>query len=331
VAVETIERSTRAQAKLIDEILDVSRIVTGKLQLAVVPVNIRAVVEAALEAIRPSITAKGIELHVAFDEIPTPPLGDAARLQQVIWNLLSNSVKFTPSGGAIYVGLDQSSPTTLTISVRDSGCGIPRRFLPHIFERFRQADSSSTRTHGGLGLGLAIVKNIVELHGGSVLAESEGEGKGSTFKIMLPVVPGPVAAASPVAEASAPLALSGISVLLVEDEDDTRYMLSQALQSFGASVTAVRSAAAAIEAMHTSAPTVVVSDIGMPDEDGYSLMLKIRSGVIERLKDVPAIALTGYARPEDRDQVLAAGYGFHIAKPVDPIVVVRTVREAAGR
>jgi len=332
VAVDTIERSTRAQAKLIDEILDVSRIVTGKLQLNVAAVNIRAVVEAALETIKPSITAKGIALHVALDEIAAPPLGDAARLQQVIWNLLSNSVKFTPSGGAIYVGLDQPSSSQVRISVRDSGSGIARRFLPHIFERFRQAERSSSRAHGGLGLGLAIVKNIIELHGGTVLAESDGEGKGSTFTITLPVVSAPaVAAAATFSEANAPLALSGISVLLVEDEDDTRYMLSAALQSFGAHVTAVRSVSAAIDAMQSSTPTVLVSDIRMPDEDGYSLMIRIRSGAIERMRNVPAIALTAYARPEDRDQILAAGFGYHIAKPVDPIVVVRTVREAAGR
>jgi signal transduction histidine kinase/ActR/RegA family two-component response regulator len=331
IAIETIERSTRAQAKLIDEILDVSRIVTGKLQLVVAPVNIRAIVEAALETIRPSIAAKGIELQVNLDDVTGQPLGDAARLQQVIWNLLSNSVKFTPSGGAIHVGLEEPDAKSVRITVRDSGCGIGRRFLPHIFERFRQADSSSSRTHGGLGLGLAIVKNIVELHGGTVHAESEGEGKGSTFTITLPVVAGVAATASPAIETSATLALSGISVLLVEDEDDTRYMLSAALQSFGARVTAVRSAAAALEAAQTATPTVLVSDIAMPDEDGYSLLLKLRSSSVERLKTVPAIALTAYARPEDREQILAAGFGFHITKPVDPISIVRAVREAAGR
>jgi signal transduction histidine kinase/CheY-like chemotaxis protein len=332
VAVETIERSTRAQAKLIDEILDVSRIVTGKLQLIATPVQIRGVVDAALETIRPSITAKGIELHIAFDDITGLPLGDAARLQQVIWNLLSNSVKFTPPGGSIYVGLDQPVPSQMRIFVRDTGCGIPRKFLPHIFERFRQADSSSSRTHGGLGLGLAIVKSIVELHGGSVFAESEGEGQGSTFTITLPLIAGPaVTPSASFSETSSPLALSGISVLLVEDEDDTRYMLSAALQSFGARVTAVRSVAAAMDAMQSSTPTVVVSDIAMPGEDGYALMMRIRSGTIERVRGVPAIALTAYARPEDRDKILAAGFGYHLAKPVDPFVVVKTVREAAGR
>lgn len=331
LAVDTIERSTRAQAKLIDEILDVSRIVTGKLQLAIAPMRIRPIVEAALEAIRPSIVAKGIELEADFSEITGQPLGDGERLQQVISNLLSNSVKFTPAGGAIRVSVEQPSPDQVNIVVRDTGCGVPRKFLPYIFERFRQADSSTSRTHGGLGLGLAIVKSIVELHGGSVLAESEGEGKGATFTIALPIAPGPtVAPATDTREASSPLALSGISVLLIEDEDDTRYMLSAALQSFGARVTAVRSVAAAIDAIRAATPTVLVSDIGLPDEDGYSLMMKIRSGEIERMDGVPSIALTAYARTEDREQAIAAGYAYHLTKPVDPIDVVNTVRAAAG-
>ena len=332
IAIETIERSTRAQAKLIDDILDVSRIVTGKLQLSVAPMNMRTVVEAALEAIRPSITAKGLELRASFTETTGAPVGDAARLQQVIWNLLSNSVKFTPPGGTIYVALEQPAGDQMRISVRDTGMGIAPQFLPFIFERFRQADSTSTRKHGGLGLGLAIVKNIVELHGGSVSATSEGAGRGATFTLTLPIANATAVAASGVtAEASAPLALSGISVLLVEDEDDTRYMLSAALQSFGARVTAVRSVSAAMDVMQTNAPTVVVSDIGIPGEDGFSLILKIRSGTVDRIRNVPAIALTAYARPEDRDRILGSGYGYYLAKPIDPMIVVKTVREAAGR
>jgi len=331
LAVETIERSTRAQANLIDEILDVSRVVTGKLQLAVAPVNLHAVIEAAVDAVRPSIEEKGIDLALDLAQVDGVPTGDAARLQQVMWNLLSNSAKFTPSGGTIRVTLDQPSPDSVRIAVGDTGQGIPRKFLPFIFERFRQADSSTTRSHGGLGLGLAIVRSIVDLHGGSVGAASEGEGCGATFTITLPItqMPASVALPAPIAEAAG-LSLSGISVLLVEDEDDTRRMLAAALQSFGASVIAVGSAAAALDALRASSPSVMVSDIAMPGEDGYALMMKIRSGEVGIPEKLPAIALTAYARAEDRDRILASGFGFHLTKPVDPLTMMRTVREAVS-
>ena len=332
LAVETIERSTRAQARLIDEILDVSRIVTGKLQLNIGPVNLRGVIEAAIEAIRPSIDAKRIELRLELPEVSGVPTGDAARLQQVIWNLLSNSVKFTPAGGTIAVTLEQPSRDRAQITVRDSGAGISPKLLPFVFERFRQGDSSSSRAHGGLGLGLAIVRSIVELHGGSVTAMSEGEGRGTTMTIALPLLAATTHAdATATHEASAPLSLHGLSVLLVEDEDDTRMMVSTALQNFGARVTAVGSVRAAIDALQEWRPDVVVSDIGMPGEDGYHLIVSIRSGAIERVRDVPAIALTAYARPEDRDRAFRSGFEYHLAKPLDPLTIVKTVREAAGR
>jgi len=331
LAVETIERSTRAQAKLIDDILDVSRVVTGKLQLTMVPVNLTNVVEAAVETIRPSIDAKSIDLHLNLEKIEGVALGDANRLQQVIWNLLSNSVKFTPAGGAISISVDQT-PSGARIVVRDTGAGIARKFLPYIFERFRQADSSATRAHGGLGLGLAIVKNIVELHGGSVVAESEGEGKGATFTITLPLTTASSHAASKATAAASPtMSLAGVSVLLVEDEDDTRTMLAAALEKFGADVTSVSSAPAAMDALRAYQPNVVVSDIGMPGEDGCTMMVKIRSGAAGGSINVPAIALTAYARAEDRMRIQASGFGFHLLKPVDPMTFVRTVREAAGR
>ncbi|HEY6139567.1 MAG TPA: ATP-binding protein [Thermoanaerobaculia bacterium] len=331
LAVETIERSTRAQAKLIDEILDVSRIVTGKLQLNIAPVNLQSVIEAAVDAVRPSIAAKGISLQLDFARIDGVPTGDAERLQQVIWNLLSNSVKFTPSGGAIAIRVDQQQRDSVRIAVADTGQGIQRRLLPVIFERFRQGDSSTTRTYGGLGLGLAIVKNIVELHGGSVSAASEGEGRGATFTISLPLTTATASATALASADAAPLSLSGVSVLLVEDDDDTRRMLATALQNFGASVTAVGSANAAIDALRRGAPNVVVSDIAMPGEDGFSLMVKIRAGEIEPARNVPAVALTAYARAEDRERILASGFGFHLTKPVDPVTMVRVIREAARR
>jgi signal transduction histidine kinase len=331
LAVETIDRSTRAQAKLIDDILDVSRVVTGKLQLTMVPVSLTNVVEAAVETIRPSIDAKSIDLQLQLGDIEGVALGDASRLQQVIWNLLSNSVKFTPAGGAIAIVVDQIS-SGARIVIRDTGLGIARKFLPYIFERFRQADSSATRAHGGLGLGLAIVKNIVELHGGNVVAESDGEGKGATFTVTLPLTTASSPAAlKATATATPAMSLAGVSVLLVEDEDDTRHMLAAALQNFGAAVTAVSSAPAAMDVLRAHQPHVVVSDIGMPGEDGCTMMVKIRSGAAGASTNVPAIALTAYARPEDRLRIEASGFGFHLSKPIDPMTFVRTVREAAGR
>jgi signal transduction histidine kinase/PAS domain-containing protein/ActR/RegA family two-component response regulator len=330
LAVETIERSTKAQAKLIDEILDVSRIVTGKLELSLAPVNLQPVIEAAAEAIRPTIMAKDLRLQLEFGPLSGTPLGDASRLQQVIWNLLSNAVKFTPSGGSIHVAVDEPAPRLARIVVRDSGQGIPKKFLPFIFERFRQADSSSTRQHGGLGLGLAIVKNIVELHNGTVTAASEGEGRGAAFTIVLPLIGAENVAAVPAAEAaSRVLTLSGVDVLLVEDEEDTRTMIAAALRGFGAHVTAVESAEAAFLALEWTTPAVVVSDIAMPGEDGCSFLARLRSGKVERIRNIPAVALTAYTREEDRTRILACGFGFHLSKPVDPVEMAAVVRQAA--
>ncbi|HEU4886785.1 MAG TPA: ATP-binding protein [Thermoanaerobaculia bacterium] len=331
LAIETIDRSTRAQAKLVDDILDVSRIVTGKLELSVVPLNVRDVVDAAVDAIRPSIAAKHLELHLTLSTVPTIAVADASRLQQVLWNLLSNAVKFTPSGGSVFVRLHPPDGGVVRIEVADTGAGIPRRFLPHVFERFRQAESGASRSHGGLGLGLAIVKSIIEMHGGKVTVASDGEGWGSTFTLTLPLA-APSRSESPQAtQSTAPLALSGVSVLLVEDEDDTRYMLSAALQGFGARVTSVRSVAAAMESIEALAPNVVISDIAMPDVDGYGLMLRLRESKNEQVRGVPAIALTAHVAPEDRERALASGFNYHLGKPIDPLLVVKTVREAAGR
>jgi PAS domain S-box-containing protein len=327
LALETIERSVRAQAKLIDEIFDVSRIVTGKLQLEIAPVDLPRVIQAAVDTIQPSAAAKAQTLEVNYEHAGAPLAGDAARLQQVIWNLLSNAVKFTPPGGAIRIGVQRAADHHVEIIVRDSGPGIPKRMLPFIFERFRQGDGGATRAHGGLGLGLAIVKSIVELHGGSVTAESDGEGRGAAFTVRLPMSRGreeEVAKAARRADANV-VSLSGVVVMVVEDDDDTRVMLTQTLAHSGATVIPVASAPAALEALRQHPPHVVVSDIAMPGEDGYSLIAKIR--------DIPVIAVTAFARPEDRERILAAGFVEHLAKPVDTTVMlqkVKTLSRSAG-
>ena len=327
LAIETIERSTRAQAKLIDDILDVSRIVAGKLQLTLAPVHLPAVVQAAVDAIRPSIDENDLNLELDFEPLNGVPTGDGGRLQQVIWNLLSNSVKFTPPGGTIKIKIEQRASHTVTIAVSDTGRGIPKSFLPLLFERYRQADSGASRPHGGLGLGLAIVKSIVEMHGGSVSVFSEGEGKGATFTIALPVVTAFTSSPLPPLQQPA-LSLHGISVLVVEDDDATRGMLAAVLQSYGAEVRAADSARSAVEALMKARPSVILSDIAMPGEDGCAFLMRIRSGAVERCADVPAIALTAYAAPEDRDRILKSGFAYHLSKPVDPATVVATVRQA---
>ncbi|MGN6183151.1 MAG: ATP-binding protein [Thermoanaerobaculia bacterium] len=329
LAIDTIERSSRAQAQLIDDILDVSRIVTGKLQLDVAPVGIRQIVEAAVDAIRPTANAKQLSIALSLANAPSVAIVDASRLQQVLGNLLSNAVKFTPSGGTISVELHEPADGHARIAVRDTGIGIPRRFLPHIFERFRQADGGTSRAHGGLGLGLAIVKSLVELHGGSVIAQSEGEGCGSTFIVTLPLATLSLATES--SRDAAGVSLSGLSVLLVEDDDDTRQMLSATLTTFGADVTAVPTVADALDSMDAAQPHVLVSDIGLPQHDGHELMLRVRRNANDAVRSVPAIALTAYASPEDRQRAFASGFDYHLAKPVDPLTVVRAVRDAANR
>ena len=326
LAIETIERSIRAQAKLIDDIFDVSLIVTGKLKLQMAPVDLPRVIQAAIQTIQPSLSAKALRLEVVYDAGEKTLLGDASRIQQVIWNVLSNAVKFTPPGGTIRIEVRQSFDDRVQISIRDTGQGIPRQLLPFVFERFRQGDSSSTRSHSGLGLGLAIVKNIVELHGGSVTAESEGEGKGSVFTVSFPQSRQMHAGSGVSSGEVKDLALPGVVVLVVEDDDDTRIMITKALEQHGASVIAVGSAPAALEALQRQTPHVVVSDIAMPGEDGYSLLMKIRAGTVDSCRNVPAVAITAFARPEDRDRMRAAGFQEQLAKPVDALAMLRAVR-----
>jgi signal transduction histidine kinase len=336
-ALETIERNSRSQAQLIADLLDVSRIITGKLRLDFKPVELRRIIDAALDSVRPAADAKGIQLDVSAVPLASPVLGDADRLQQVVWNLLSNAMKFTPRGGQVEVRLREAG-TNAVIRVTDTGIGIRPDFLPYVFDRFRQAEGSITRSHGGLGLGLSIVRHLIELHGGTVEVESAGEGQGATFIVRLPLRA--ELAEDPLDQTSAgrgglfnspPDLLEGVKVVVVEDEADTRELLVVALQQCGAEVAAFGTVPEALAWLDHSVPDVLVSDIGVPVEDGYSLIRKIRAREPGRGGNVPAAALTAYARAEDRLRALEAGYQTHLAKPVDPPELIATVARLAGR
>ena len=335
---ETIERNARLQAQLIDDLLDVSRIISGKVRLTVMPVELTPVIEAAIDSIRPAADARNIRLEVMLDTNPGLVSGDPDRLQQVIWNLLANAVKFTDKGGRVQVRLEQIN-SHIEITVSDTGRGISQEFLPYVFDRFRQADSSITRLHGGLGLGLAIVRNLIELHGGSVRAQSPGEGQGATFTLKLPVTiaheSGRIAVNAREANGSNSVlrdgfgsspSLEGLSILVVDDEADARELLKVILEERKAQVTTVASAAEAYETYEWLRPDIIVSDIGMPGEDGYSLIRNVRSKEArERQGWTPAIALTAHARVEDRLRALSAGYQSHIGKPVEPTELVALI------
>jgi len=325
-----IERNARAQARLIDDLLDVSRIITGKLSLDVRTVDLAQVVEGALDATRPAAEAKGVRVHAQLDRLLPPYPGDADRLQQVAWNLVSNAVKFTPRGGEVWVDLGRVG-SHVQLRVRDTGQGIPSDFLPHIFDRFRQADASTTKIHTGLGLGLSIVKALVELHGGTVQAQSAGSGAGSTFTIALPLPTSREDEPSPLPPPGPLPSLRGVYLLVVDDEDDNREMIAAALEQAGAEVTAVASAAEAMSAIAARRPDVIVSDIGMPGEDGYALVRRVRAMPSEAGGRVPAIALTAHARATDRTDALRAGFQEHLSKPIDPAELVVAVARFAGR
>lgn len=324
---ETIERNTALQVRIINELLDASRIISGKLKLDAQPVELAAVIEAAVEVVHAASEAKSIQVDTKLDFRDGLVLGDSARLQQVVWNLLSNAIKFTPKGGRVQIQLRRED-TSVAIAVKDNGEGIDPDFLPHAFDRFRQADASSTRAQGGLGLGLSIVRNLIEMHGGSVRAESQGKGKGSTFTVILPlraISNHPRATDSGSLEQpsrqSATLEtgaarLDGIQVLIVDDEPDTRDLLSLALTNAGAQVKVAGSASEALAAIKKLRPDCIVSDIGMPGEDGYALMKKVRALKGRDRQDIPAIALTGYAGAEDKSRASDAGFQAHLAKPV---------------
>ncbi|HEY0006248.1 MAG TPA: ATP-binding protein [Pyrinomonadaceae bacterium] len=338
-ALETIERNARAQTQIVEDVLDVSRIITGNLRLDIRPVEISSVIEASIETIRPTAEAKGIALKTLVDPAAETISADPARLQQVLWNLLSNAVKFTPSGGSVEVRVGRAGAQAM-IEVSDTGEGISARFLPHVFDRFRQADGAITRRHGGLGLGLAIVRHLVELHGGTVRAASSGPGLGSTFTLTLPLMPArqdeenDARSNTLLTGASAPPeslpALHGLSVLVVEDEDDTREVLTTMLESRGASVLMASSAAEGLKLLLDARPHLLISDIGMPDEDGYVFIRRVRSLEMEGAGKIPAIALTAYAREEDRMHALLAGYQVHVAKPINPAELLTVVASLAG-
>ena len=331
-AAEVIERNARAQAQLIADLLDMSAIVTGKLRLEVAPLAVRDLLHAVEETVRPSAVAKGIALKVAVDPGLPPLLADASRLQQVVWNLLTNAVKFTGRGGEVTVTALRRGDH-VEIAVADNGIGIREEFLPFVFDRFRQQDSSTTRVHSGLGLGLAIVRHLVEAHGGTVEASSAGDGAGATFRVALPVpesspAPGAEDAAAPARD---PSALAALRVLVVEDDADSRDLYRVILESRGASVAAVATTAAAWRALVTAPTDVLVCDIGLPGEDGYSLVRRLRSDTAAGVRAIPAVALTAYAAPEDADRARAAGFQVHLPKPVSPEALVDVVHRLAGR
>jgi signal transduction histidine kinase/integral membrane sensor domain MASE1/CheY-like chemotaxis protein len=330
-ALETVDRNARAQAQLIEDLMDVSRIAGGKLQLDVQAVELIALITAAVDIVRPAANARGVHIEVAADASIGPVAGDPARLQQVIWNLLSNAVKFTSRDGHIYVSL-RPADSFAEVEVRDTGIGIDADFLPRVFERFRQAESPVTRSHRGLGLGLAIVRHLTELHGGTVTAESDGEGRGSTFTIRLPLAlshaetkSSVISPAQESSEAKASRALAGLRVLLVEDESDARELLSLTLEVCGAKVEAVDSVQKALSNLQSFKPDVLLSDIGLPFESGYDLIRQIRALPSDSSK-VPAVALTAFATEKDRQLALSAGFQLHIAKPVEPNELIEAIQ-----
>jgi signal transduction histidine kinase/ActR/RegA family two-component response regulator len=336
---EVIERNANAQVQMVDDLLDVSRIITGKLRLDVRAVDVRAVIDAALDAVRPAADAKSIRLHRILDPRAGLVTGDPDRLQQVVWNLVMNAVKFTPKGGQVHVHL-QAINSHVEIVVSDTGQGIAPDVLPVVFERFRQADSSSTRVHGGLGLGLALVKHLVELHGGTVSANSAGEGKGATFVVTLPVriadIPaGPGQRIHPRAPSPDGVAgtvrLDGLRVLLVDDDADSLTLGTAMLEGAGAVVRTCASVAHALDVVGAWRPDVLVSDIEMPGEDGYSLIRKVRALPANDAGATPAVALTAFGRSQDRILSLAAGYNMHVPKPVDPEELTAVIASVAAR
>jgi len=333
-ACQAIYDSARSQAQIIDELLDVARIMSGKLRLEQGAVDIHETIRRGLAIVQPE--ADKHRIHIAIDADPSIVAiqGDAARLQQIVWNLLTNAVKFTPDNGAVHVRVRRASPG-IEIAVTDTGRGIPREFLPHVFEAFRQADGSTTRQHGGLGLGLSIVKHLAEAHGGRVRVESGGEGCGSTFTVALPAAPMDAAALKRFAlRAAAQVAppplvsdgsLEGVEVLVVDDDEQSRAIVAEYLRSHRASVRTAASAAEAFEALQREPAHVLLADIAMPGEDGYALIRRLRACPRSAVASIPAAALTAFARDEDRQHALQAGFQLHLSKPIDPKLLVDAV------
>jgi len=332
-AIETIERNAVIQQRIIEDILDVSRIVTGKIRLDMTPIDLLPAVQAAIEAVKPSATARAVAVAPDLESDIGRVFGDASRVQQIVWNLLSNAIKFTPRGGSVAITLRRSNGSAVLV-VSDTGRGIAPEFLPHVFDRFRQGDASTTRTHGGLGLGLAIVRHLTELHGGSVEASSDGEGRGATFTIRLPLDERHEAASDAASrevkaayDTGRPLA--DVGVLVIDDEPDARELFRVILAQAGADVRTASSARGALMLLDDWLPAVVVCDIAMPVVDGYSFIAQLRARPPEAGGEIPSAALTAYARLEDRERALAAGYQMHIVKPVDPRELTRAVATLA--
>ena len=337
-ALEVIDRNVRSQAQLIEDLLDISRITMGKLRLDVRPVQPAAVINTAVESLRLAADARRIRIQTVLDSHAGPVAGDFERLQQVVWNLLSNAIKFTPKGGRVQVVLERVN-SHIEIRVSDTGRGVKPEFLPFIFDRFSQSEPSTTRTHGGLGMGLAISKAIMELHGGTITAHSEGEGKGSTFAISIPIMPVnkqqlPLDRVHPRAwteiSVECPPEISGLKILVVDDDSDTCDMIRAVLEQCGGQVHTATDADAALDAFSTWKPAVLISDIGLPEVDGYELLRRIREHEKHSGSRVPAVALTAFARIEDRVKALAAGYQMHVAKPVEPGELLAIVASLAG-
>ena len=334
---DAIQRNARTQTQLIEDLLDMSRIISGKVRLDVQWTDLSTVIDAAIESVRPSADAKSIRLRKIIDPHAGPVSGDPTRLQQIVWNLLTNAIKFTPKGGKVDLLLERVN-SHLEITVHDSGIGIRPELLSAIFERFRQADSSTTRAFGGLGLGLSIVKHLVELHGGTVRAKSPGEGQGATFIVALPLAPfrpdevrvHPKASQSSDFDCT-DVDLDGVNILLVDDEADTRVLLTRLLSDCKADVRAVANATDAIDEIKRNNPDVLISDIGMPGMDGYQFIHEVRELESSKARTVPAIALTAFARSEDRTRAMMAGYNMHVAKPIEARELLATVANLAGR
>jgi PAS domain S-box-containing protein len=338
-ALEIVERNATALSRMVADVLDVSRIAAGKVRLNVQPIDLRMAIEEAIATIRPAADAKGVRLQTVMEAPAGPVLGDADRLQQVIWNLLSNAVRFTPRGGLVQVRLHQIG-SDLEIVVSDSGAGITPEFLPHVFERFRQADSRLSREYGGLGLGLAISRELIELHGGTIRAESDGSGKGATFSVRL--LQSPTSSnrfdiaeerrrVEPRGPAATTVDLSGLQILIVDDDPDALTLMREILEAAGATVISADSGHAALSVLDGQTPHAIVSDLGMPGMDGFELLAELRRSPVESRQRIPAAALTAYARSEDRARSLKSGFQIHLSKPIDPRELVAAVGVLASR
>ena len=323
--------------QLVEDILEVSRIVSGKLRLSTGPTDIRGVVEASFDTVRTAAQAKGVVLESRIDDGVGSIVADEDRMQQVLWNLLSNAVKFTPRGGSVRVDARRDADSVV-LAVVDTGEGIEPTFLPFVFERFRQADGSSTRSHGGLGLGLAIVRHLCELHGGTVVADSGGAGKGATFTVRLPIHAQPPSEVTsersvstrPGLDVSTESRLENVHVLVLDDEEDMRDLISMILEHAGARVTRVNTVEAALKALVADCLHVAVSDLAMPGEDGYAFVKRVRAETNHAVRSLPLVAMTAYARAEDRHRVLAAGFQRRVAKPIEPVELVDALVEVAA-